>query len=172
MNRAKFVVALIALQLVAGSAMAAEKCRPRHLAVADLPGLELGTLYEDAEAQIPKGSGCPASRFDGCEFVDRWGYLNAFTEAEEGKSFLFARFAKRDRQPPLPYGVGWSDGPTQVSRKLKALGQKPGLTQEDGGSVISVSGCFRGELGDGFWSEFHFDKAGRLIKMKRAVLYP
>ncbi len=171
MGRLGIIGAVIGAQLLAGAAMAGERCRPRHLAVADLPGLEVGTNYKDARAQIPKANRCSATQSDGCEFVDRWGYLNVFGEVMDGDRYLYARFARRERHPPLPYGVTWSDNPARVTKKLKALGLSPS-TPGAAGVVVSVVGCFRGEIGDGFWSEFRFDKTGRLTEMKRAGLYP
>ena len=172
MNLVKFVGVVVALQLVAGSALADAACRPRHMAIADLPGPDVDTAYKDVRAQIPKANRCSAAQSDGCEFVDRWGYRNLFGQIVDGDRHLYARVATRDRRPPLPYGVTWTDNSSQVTKKLKALGLSAPSSPGEAGVVISVKGCFRRDIGDGFWSEFHFDKAGRLAEMKRAVLYP
>lgn len=180
-------VAAVALtQAIAGFAQAAEKLDPCPfpvIAAAQPPGPKMLTPYARIRDQVPKSSGCdvvpdnPAREDDGCEFLDRHGYVDSLASWEVGRDgrledrFVYHRSGTRARKPILPYGAVWGDTPAIVARKMKALGAKPDTSVSDGRLFVTATSCRSKAPEDYFWVTFDFGAKGPLQEVTLNMLY-
>jgi len=136
-------------------------CYPRYTEAADFPGLPLGFNYYRDRSKIPRSAHCGEPDRDNCEFIDRFGVRNSFTHADGRSQDLFLKEAVRARGGPLPYGVKWSDSFREVRRKLRNAG--PTIR----GRTIRAGACGPDPRDQGFWTDFVFDRDGRLSSVKQ-----
>lgn len=171
-------LALLVWVVGASSGHATEKCPFKPIPAAEMPGLKLGSNYQDVKGQVPKSARCAEWEPMYCSYVDRYGYEITFTDftavygREHPDRLHYMKTATRERGAKLPFGVLWSDDQAQVVKKVRALGAKPEAGREDGRPIIRVLGCFAPGLGDPYSTEFTFTPQGRLDWVNQSVLWP
>lgn len=136
---------------------------PRPNPTSQFPGLPIGFDYYKDPKRIPRSAHCGEPARDYCEFIDRFGILNHFTDVQAGSQDIFLKEAVRTRGGPLPYGVKWSDSYREVQRKL--VREAP----RSDGRTITAFGCYPNPIADGFWTIFTFDRRGRLVRVRQLV---
>jgi hypothetical protein len=182
----RVLAALVLGQALTWPAVAAEQLKPCPfpvIAAAQPPGPRMLQGYSHIRSQVPKSSGCdivpntPDRQDNGCEFVDRYGYVDSLASWELGRDgrledrYIYHRSGKRARKPVLPYGVVWSDTPAIVARKLKAHGAKPDTGVSEGRLYVTATSCQSKEPEDYFWVTFDFGVQGPLQEVTLNVLY-
>lgn len=163
--------------LAVGLSTAAEpkwQCPYRNVRDPSFPGLAIGTNYRDVKSRIPKAAKCEDRTREGCEFIDRYGYQNAFSSFGADANgvvdrFLYRKDATRGSGAWLPFGVQWSDSPQTISGKLRAAGVEPrDFRHPDKYGVIAL-GCFTRRE---YRIEFEFKPDGRLYDVVQAWDWP
>lgn len=179
MRRALLAAAMVVVFGSQAFAAESDRCPVPYIAVAHPPGPQLSRDLRQIKHLVPASAHCFDRRLeDSCEFVDVHGYLNVLgnfrkiSEASEAEDrTLYMRIAERSRNTKvLPYGVVWSDRQSDVVRKLKALKQSPevGLSKDRRMNEVSVGGCWKDPMADGFWTNFQFGADGRLQRVEQA----
>jgi len=162
------VAAIVGTAALAMAARAEEACTSPENPAKAFPGITLGKTFPAVKDRVPASAGCASKTKEFCNFVDRYGIENHFSDfrpafhgGEERE--LFERTEIRRRGGWLPYGVKWSDNFAQAMSKLKSHGGKVTASQP---RIIYVIACWSRQS-DSYSVDFEFDEAGRLVKVEQ-----